>query len=615
MSAETTRAVALRYQRESAVREAGGGGARVALALDASRGAVGLRGVVKDAALLRDALMTAAGVHASDLRFKQRDRSAYLAHLARQGQRASASVWEAQKAYLAQMLSADTRRDATLPPLLTVHPDEVALEVFSADESAWARLSLDSALFAQREAAHGDAFVDLSPDLLARLDRLRAWAPVTLDASTEPMGDPSAARAAELAVPWRWLRGYVQVQSAAVLPAATCELRPVDLYNILYVLRSRRAKTSPRALRFELVPGRAPRVILEPWEIQLEGHGPAYGGGAPRVIRTFGRQRLLGLARVLPHVQRVTVHLLGPGLPVFWVLDLGPASLTVALSGWTEAGWSGASTYDALTPAQDANSLADALHKQLVAQGPMRLDALVRASRAEPAAARAAMQREALRGRAVYDLARGVWRPRNLLDAPLDDAAVRFGNEREALAHKLLGDGKAKPAGEVKLTKVHELVGEGIELVGEVTDRDARRSYAPSFRLDLEGRATDASCSCALFRRAGMREGPCEHLLALRIAYVRRRAEEERLRATPEGRRLIRAETRTFVRRDAAGRETVYRVSLDEKVVRVRWGGRADEGRNQSLWFDSDRDAREAYFSRIEALAAEGYIDAEMAFA
>jgi len=91
-------------------------------------------------------------------------------------------------------------------------------------------------------------------------------------------------------------------------------------------------------------------------------------------------------------------------------------------------------------------------------------------------------------------------------------------------------------------------------------------------------------------------------MIALRLAYARRKAEEEALRQSPEGRKLIRAETRTLVRRDALGKETVYRVTLDDKVVRVAWGARAGvndaPARQQKLWFDTDREAREAYFAR-----------------
>ncbi len=603
-------------------------GSQVHLSLDGSRGAVGIHGTLRDPALFRDALMTAIGVLGSDLRPKSKDRTAYLAYLAKKGKKANAAMWEAQKAFLDESLAADEHQGAVLEPVLTVQPDEVSLEVFSRDESAYARLALHSELFADRRAVHGTAFLDLPPAAIEGLDRLRSYQPVALHAEVSaPAAGPGDPRTLE--VPYPWLRGFLQVQTAATLPSVSCELSPIDLYNALFALRTRKAKKSPRALRFELVPGAPPRMILEPWEIVLEGHGPVYRGSAPRVVRTFGRQRLLSLSRVLPYVRSVRVQLLGAGLPVFWVLDLGHASLTLGLTGWTEKGWSSAASFDALMPDAGAAKLADAVRAQLVARGPLPLAEIVKmagkpesqtsqtaqTSQTSGEKVRAALKLLCLRGNVLFDLARGVYRPRDLLPQPIDESVIRYGSQREAQAHRLLGDGQ-KPQGEIQLNKIHEVVGEGIEIRGEVTDREARRSYRVSFLLDLEGRAKDGSCGCPTFRRSGMREGPCEHLLALRLFYGRRRAQDEALRQTPEGRKLIRAETRTLSRREPSGAETVYRVSLDDRLVRLVWGARATsdaaaEPRQQRLWFDSDREARDAYFRRLESLSAEGYIDAD----
>ena len=241
-------------------------GSKLLLALDGSRGQIGLRGRVKEPGLFRDALATLATILGSDLRYRHRDRAAYLAFLAKKGKRASAQIWEAQKQYLEEQLGDDTARTEVLDPILTVHPDEVSLEVFSRDESSYARLAFDSALFEGRQAAHGTSCVDLSPKIVDALDRLRTWLPVDLEAGYQ-LGTSVAGERRDVEVPWSWLRGFLQVQSAATLPATHCELAPIDLYNLLFALRSRRAKTSPRALRFELTPGEPPRMILEPWEL------------------------------------------------------------------------------------------------------------------------------------------------------------------------------------------------------------------------------------------------------------------------------------------------------------------------------------------------------------
>ncbi len=610
MTTATRHPVELRYATASDV-DSRAEASRVLLALEGSRGTVGLRGRVREPALFRDALASALGVLASDLRYRGRDRTAYLAYLMKQGKRATAQIWEAQKAFLDSSLQSEEKKDTVLDPVLTVDPDQVSLEVFSRDESAYARLAFDNSLFDGREAAHGSTFLDVPADLLAKVDRLRTYVPLSLEAHVAlPAREARAPRNVE--VPHAWLRGFLQVQSAATLPANTCTLAPIDLYNLLFALRTRKAKKAPRALRFELVPGAPPRLVLEPWELVLESHASVYTGSAPAVVRTFGRQRLAALARLLPHAQSVRVQLLGPGLPVFWVVDMGPATLTMGLTGWTESGWSSAAAFDVLMPRTVPEGLSEKLRQRLRSEGPLSFETLVAGAGVPKDAVRAALQLECLRGRILYDIARGTYRPRELMPTPVDEAVIRFGSEREARAHRLLGDG-GPGAGEVKVTKVHEVVGEGTRIHGEVVDREAVRSFFPAFTLDLEGRVKEASCGCPPFRRSGLREGPCEHMIALRLAYARQRAAEEALRQTPEGRKLIRAETRSYVRREESGQEQVYRVSLDGKLVSVEWGPRLGEPRRQKLWFDTDAEARAAYFARLETLASEGFIDAASA--
>ena len=182
---------------------------------------------------------------------------------------------------------------------------------------------------------------------------------------------------------------------------------------------------------------------------------------------------------------------------------------------------------------------------------------------------------------------------------------TRAATPREARALRLL-----ESKGAITITKEHTLAGQGFEVRGEATDAEARRTYAPRFTLDLEGRVTDAWCNCPTFARSGLREGPCEHMLALRTAHARERAAAEAMRDTPEGRARIRAETRTLVRRDARGAEESCRISLDGRRVRLAFTQPAQAPRHQAFDFDQEADARDEYFGRLGALADRGFIDA-----
>lgn len=597
--------VAVRYPRESGVLPAKDG-TTIALALDAGHKAdVGFVAKVNDASLFRDALATAMAIKDSDLRYKGRDRAAYLAFLMKKGKKATAAIWEAQKAFLEEAFK-EVSTTKELDPLLTVHPDEVSLEVFSKDESAYARLAFKNPSFADRKVSHGTTFLETSKDAASTFEAVPAYRPLQLEAT------PASTNKSQLIerrydVPHAWMRGFLQVQSAATLPSTSCTLAPIDLYNILLQLRLRKAKNPPRSLRFELIPGERPRVVLEPWELVLESHGPVFAGKQPRVARIFGRTRLALLQRLLPHATGMRVHLLGAGLPSFFVVELPNASLTLGLSGWTESSWASAVAFDAIMPAANDDTLIASLEKKLITDGPQSLDALVSSSKKSVEAVRAAMQRLCLRGQVVFDIADGVFRPRSIFGEAVADEVTAFGSDREREAHRLLNK-----KGAVEVTKLHDRGSDGVEVHGEVKDEAQQRTYAPRFTSDIEGRVSDAHCTCPRFRRSGMREGPCEHMIALRVAWGRKRVEDEKKRDTPEGRKLIRAETRTFLRRDGkSGKQTVTRVSLDDKVVRLEWGLALESPRHQRIWFDSDSEARDAYFQRLDALMNDGFVDAD----
>src|SRR6185312_16231435 len=115
--------------------------------------------------------------------------------------------------------------------------------------------------------------------------------------------------------------------------------------------------------------------------------------------------------------------------------------------------------------------------------------------------------------------------------------------------------------GAVTLTKVADQGVEGRAIEGQVVDAKAHRTFYPAFAIDREGRTASASCTCSAFRRSGIKEGPCEHMIALRVLLSREQARLEAARETAEGRAQITAETRILMRRTAAGAET-FRISL-----------------------------------------------------
>ena len=576
------------------------GSVRMTLPTDGERGAH-LAARLHRPGVVRDAFLAMADVLASDLRRKATDRADYLAYLLQRGKGVGKAVWDAQKEYLALQYGAAAKQEQPLDPVLSIGADAVRLEAMSRDEATYAQLVLRRPA-ALVDADHpgdtgtdtGTTFLDLGA-ALASIRRIRSYRPTTLDLAPAAEGT-----ARTRTVPLQWLRAFGQVQAATLLAADRFELAPIDLYNVLLQLRMRKAKTAPRGLRYELVPGEPPRLVLEPWDLVVRGSGGPYRGAVPRVIRTWGRNRLNVLARVLPHARRVDVSIAGPGLPAIYAVDLGDASLSLALSGWTDAGWAGVSTFDLLAADDDPRAIDDAVAALAVP----RTEAALAEALGRP---RADVRRTLLAGlaqlRIGHDLATGELFARPLTAAPVEPAALRYRDAREAAAHRLLGE-----PGAVTVSKVADQGIEGRAIEGQVVDAKAHRTFHPGFTIDREGRTTAATCTCTAFRRSGIKEGPCEHMIALRVAYTREQAALEAARSTAEGRAQITAETRVLLRRTPKGAES-YRISLDGKHLTARFG-LGDALRVQRQRFDSADDARSAYFERLATLATKGYLDA-----
>ena len=576
-----------------------GGTMRITVPVDARRGAQ-LAARLHRPGVVRDALLALGDALGSDLRRKASDRADYLQYLISRGKGVSKAVWDAQKEYLALQYSAAAKIDEPLDPVVTIGPDALRFEVLSRDESTYAQLVLRRPA-ALVDADHpgdgghdnGTTFVALGADALAAIHRVRSYRATTLALAA------AAGEAKTRTVPLRWLRAFGQMQAASLLAVDRFELSPIDLYNVLLTLRMRKAKQPPRGLRYELVPGERPRLVLEPWDLVVHGTGGPYRGTQPRVIRTWGRNRLNVLARVLPHAKKLDVAVAGPGLPALYVVDLGDATLSLALSGWTDAGWAGIATFDLLA-ADDTPQNVDALVAAL--DQPRAIDALAqKLGRGRPEVRRTLLAALS-QLRVGHDLATGELYARPLVPQGMPAGALRFRDAREAAAHRLLGE-----AGAVTITKLHDQP-EGRTIEGQVVDAKAHRTFFPAFTIDREGRTSQASCTCAAVRRAGIKEGPCEHMIALRVQHARDQARLEAERETPEGRARITAETRTLLRRSDRGAET-YRISLDGRQVVTRFGAGLAL-RMQKLRFDSVEDARAAYFARLTDLATKGFLDA-----
>jgi hypothetical protein len=409
--------------------------------------------------------------------------------------------YKAQRKYFDWLFVANRDAWYVLDPVITVHPDRLLFEAFSQDESSYCAVSIAHEAFEHAgERVCGTTNIDYSASLYEEFQKIRNYRDTRLTLDPAGFGvqvgaDP-ALREEKIDLPDSWLRGFLQVSSAMALPATVLELHPMDLFNICARLRARRERHGPRALRFELAPGQPPAVVFEPWEERLatrRSHvvSDALGAGSG-TIRLWGRRRLLTLERLISQATRVRVHLLG-------------------LSGWSANDWAASARFHLMAPqAEVTPAQVEAVGRQLQSCWQAGARELARATGLSEAQVHTAMTRWMQAGRAVHDLAAGRYAWRELLREPLTAQALQPANPEEDKALALVrGKDIAAPRIDRK---------DGFSrITGQIPRADGKRLFDTQLELNADERLTDARCSCNHYQQHRLRQGPCEHMIALRL--------------------------------------------------------------------------------------------------
>ena len=537
--------VTMAYRGLSGLREIGAG-RELALMPNLARDPVAFDGALKQPLRFREAISALHDVVVSDLRFRPRDKTAYEEFKRQQAQRertiyreefkraketaladsgitpemekefnaAVRRYWRVRLRYSNYLLRNDPELwRLTMPcdPVITVADDVVFFECFSADESSYGRLTVDrdDGFGRSDEFRNGTTNVDYSWNLYDSFQALRTYRETRLRVDPAGFETKTAGqetyREEKIELPDGWLRGFMQLQSAMTFPMRQVSLSRECVYSLLAWMKRNKAKKSPRALRFELTPGEAPRLVMEPWERSIVSHGTRYEGHSTPPIRVWGTRRLLFLARVLPLVDRFDVYLLGTGFPSFWVARMGEMRLTIGVSGWTTNDWTHGSALDALrapqTPPEDLVNRIGASLRESKSASFETLTANV-----DPASCLSALNHLAHTGQIIYDLDAKVYRWRQVMPLALGERELGPENPETAAARDLIRDRKvrigskqARPGGSMLITAKVE------------------RHEVEVF-LNADATITRGKCECSHHSKSGLRMGPCRHLLAARSA-------------------------------------------------------------------------------------------------
>ena len=508
-------------------------------------------GELRQNVAFREAISALHDVVVSDLRFKPKDKTAYkewaaknleldwqllaaqrqevanrikhlqdeLNQLSQRSYQRRKPFYEAQRRYYDYLYQKDRDAWFVLDPVITVHPDEVFFECFSVDESSYGRLGASYEVFKNiNEFACGTTNVDYSAALYDEFQKIRSYKTTNLE--VDPSGfevqttNEEAYKEVKIDLPDSWVRGFLQVSSAMSLPATRFDLHPMDIHNICFVLRRHKEKQGPRSMRYHLKPGEPVRIIFDPWNIEVVCPRSPYTGTTEQQIRVWGRRRLHILERLIPVAKKFTVHLLGTGMPSFYVADLGDMSFTLGLSGWTANDWAQSGNFDLMAPRAEVDEctqklIFDGLRETWV-ENP---DSLAQRLNFSRTAVLGALSAYTQAGRVIYDLNKQVYRVRELSREPLPMERLRFANEREESATRFLSQNA------VQVTSSTGDAAGAMALVGDV--RDKNKTFNPSLTVDADERIIQAECTCNWHQQNKLYKGPCEHILALRMQQAR----------------------------------------------------------------------------------------------
>ncbi|HEY8504120.1 MAG TPA: hypothetical protein VIL46_06025, partial [Gemmataceae bacterium] len=423
--------------------------------------------------------------------------------------------WDARQKYADFLQQTDWelfRLVVPMDPVITVAPDVLFFECFSADESSYACLTVGRDAFRSEEDVElGTTNVDYSMELYEHFQELRSYRETHF--SVDPAGFEvrTAGGSADgyfeekIDLPPSWLRGFMQLQSAMALPMRKVVLGREGVYNILSFLKRNRARKSPRAVRFELEPGKPVGVVLEPFEQRITIHGRTYEGHRAEVIRVWGRDRLQVLARLLPLLEAAEVYLLGTGLPSFWVMHMGDMRLTLGLSGWTKNDWTGPSALDqVMPPAEPTQELMGKIAAAFRSSPSLTFSEVVRKTGGQPPYVAAGLNRLALLGQVIHDMPVKLYRWREILPVALSMEQMGPENPETAAAREMIRKQQATVTRD-------ETTPTGMRaLSGNVPERPT------DILLDKDNKIVRGKCTCSYFYQSGLRRGPCRHMQTLR---------------------------------------------------------------------------------------------------
>jgi predicted nucleic acid-binding Zn finger protein len=366
-------------------------------------------------------------------------------------------------------------------PVVTSSDDRLRFEGFSACCGAYARVDLHPQALSGERFGRGTTNVDFNQRMLSALATVRGSDPVALAVGSDGVtletleGDVVEKK---VNLPFRWLKGFVEVQAAAQRMHLVLEASGPEAVRFLRGLP--RMKTNRRATW--IVPaGRGLRIT------QVQPRGDAVRVGGLERLRAI--ERLAGQARMLRVFTDETTGATG------WVLVFDDCRFHLLLSPEVWRGFSGEGQALESLAGGDWQSALRRVQAQLNWHAVIEPADLAHRAGVGTDVARKALAALGARGLVGFDLDTGAYFHRVL---PFDLSEVERMQPRLMNARKLVADGS------VRL---------------EQRSVDSTVAFVASGDVEHRVRLTadQAKCTCPWYAKHQRDRGPCKHVLAVRI--------------------------------------------------------------------------------------------------
>lgn len=362
-------------------------------------------------------------------------------------------------------------------PVATATDDRLRFEAFSSCCSVYARLDLLPGSTDGELLGAGTTNVDLGADVRAALAGVHEGVVMDLrvgldDLAIEVDGVPHVER--KVALPPRWIRGFLEVQAIQSGMRARFEVDGATLRRFLHAL---------------------PRSATRPVYVRLQGRDLVIGHRETVDGLCVGSpERLRLLERMAPEATGLRVFSAADGSTA-WCVQLPDARFTLALSAEAWRGFSGEGrALDALAAAPD-EALLTRLRAELAWQSRLVPAALAAALGKDVASIEAGLAVLASSGLVGFDVAEGAYFHRVL---PFAADRVERSEPRLRRARQLVADAA------VTLDETA-----GPEVVAWVRGRNAE------YRVRLG--ASESACTCPWWGKHPGDRGPCAHMLAAQM--------------------------------------------------------------------------------------------------